>query len=596
MSSLQRIGHTLPGRLVCHAERSPDRVALREKDLGRWEQYSWAEYRQQVERVACVLSHWGIGSGDCVSILSDNRSEWLFCDLAIQSLGGVSTGVYQTNPPEDVAYVLNHSQAKVLFIEDQEQLDKILEIETVLPYLQQVVIFDSRGTRGYEDPRLVRWEAFQALADELHADFSYGFIERLEKLDADAPAMIIYTSGTTGTPKGAMLSANNVLPQAELSIVELDIGPDDTVLSYLPLCHVAEKIFSLFLPLTIGITVHFGESLETVQVDLREVSPTVFLGVPRIWEKMHASVQIKMTDASWLKKKLYHWAVRIGRTNTSGIKLWLADMLVLRALRERIGMAKCHQPVSGAAPVAPELLQWFHAIGVKINEGYGLSESTGLSHANRRGAQKLGSVGPPVGNVECRIADDGEVLIRGSNIFLGYLHNDEATAETIDTEGWLHTGDIGSLDDDDFLTITGRKKEIMITAGGKNLSPQKIENALKTSIYIKEAASLGDARKFVAALIQIEVDAVGDWASRKRIPYTSFEDLSAKTEVVQLIDEEIRRLNDSLARVEQVRAFRLLPKELHQDDGELTATQKLRRKIVYEKFAHLIDDIYGTAQ
>ena len=359
----------------------------------------------------------------------------------------------------------------------------------------------------------------------------------------------------------------------------------------------------LYTP-TAGAVVHFGESIETVRQDLVEVSPPVFLGVPRIWEKMHASVTLKMKDSSWLKRILFRWALSVGSRVAvargtgearwpSTFLLWVADLLILRALQERLGLRKCRLPYSGAAPISADLLAWFHGIGIPIYEGFGQTESAGLITMNWPGNFRLGSVGRAIPNTELRLAGDGEILACGAHIFKGYLHNPDATTKTIDSEGWLHTGDIGRLDDEGYLYITGRKKEIIITVGGKNLSPEKIENALKMSPYVKEAIAIGDRRKFVSALIQIDWDATGDWATRRELAYTSFEDLTKKQDVYDLVKSEIAAANDRLAPVEQIKAFRLLPKELHQDDGEMTATQKIRRRAVSEKFSALIETMYG---
>ncbi|MFW6067798.1 MAG: AMP-dependent synthetase/ligase [Myxococcota bacterium] len=596
---------TLPGRVAYFARLRPHHVALREKQMGIWREHTWADYHRQVAAAARALHELGVREGDSVSILSDNRPEWLIADLAAQSLGARGVGIYQTNPPPDVAYILNDSRSKVLFVEDQEQLDKAVEIADQTPTVEHVVVIDPRGTRGVDDPRLMRWEGFLARGLELHEADPGWYDRQLEARDPKAPAMVVYTSGTTGPPKGAMISSENVLATSGEFVEMVGITADDVILSYLPLAHVAEKIFSLFLPLSTGAVVHFGESIETVQNDLREVSPTVFLGVPRIWEKMHASVSVKMQDASWLKRKLYTFFTalgqRIARRRLNGDMrpwdwmLWLiGDLLVFRALQERLGLRRVRLAVSGAAPISADLLLWFHGIGVRIQEGYGQTEGAGVSHLNLVDGIRLGTVGTPIPGVECRISeDDGEVLIRGANVFPGYLNRPDATRETVDDEGWLHTGDVGEVDEDGYLRITGRKKEIIITSGGKNLSPEKIENALKTSPYIKEAVAIGDGRKFVSALIQIELDSVGDWAARRSIPYTSFEDLTRKEEVQSLIAAEVRKANDLLARVEQVRGFRLLPKELHQDDGELTPTQKVKRSNVLKKFDHLVEDIYG---
>ena len=595
---------TLPGRLVHLAHTRGDDPALREKRLGVWEERSWAGYLAQVRATAMALLHAGVQAGDHVAILSENREEWVIADLAAQAIGARSVGIYPTNPEPEVAYVLDHSQSVLVVAEDQEQVDKLVAVREQTPTVHTVVVVDPRGTGDYADDRLATWETFHAGGAELDEAHPDAFYDHVARLDPDDACMVVYTSGTTGPPKGAMLSSRNVTVTADAAVEAFGYDTDEQVLSYLPLCHVAEKIFTLYLPLATGATVHFGESIDTVAEDLREVSPTVFVGVPRIWEKMHSTVLVKVQDASRLKRALFTFFAdrgqRIARKRQDGQALGLADrvlwrlgdLLVFRALQERLGLRRCWFPVSGAAPVAPELLWWFHGVGVPIGEGYGQTESAGASHANPPGKTRIGTVGYALPGVECVIADDGEVLLRGPTVFLGYLHNPEATAETVDADGWLHTGDVGEVDDDGYLTITGRMKDIIITAGGKNLSPEQIENALKTSPYIKEAVAIGDRRKFVSALIQIDPDNVGNWASRQNITYTSFADLSAKPEVVELVQREIDEVNTRLARVENVRAFRLLTKELHQDDEELTATQKVRRRTFHDRYGHLIEEMY----
>jgi len=598
------LSHTLAGRVLLLAEQFPDRVALREKELGIWRETTWTGYAEAVAATGRALWELGVRPGDHVSILSDNRTEWLFADLGAQGIGARAVGVYQTNPADDVAYVLSHSGSRVLVCEDQEQVDKAIDVAEQTPTVEHVLVIDPRGTRTYEDPRLQTWDDFLARGHALMAEEPDWFRRQVHSLDPAAPSMVVYTSGTTGQPKGALISSQNVIPSAEQMVPLLGITERDFLLSYLPLCHVAEKIFTFFIPLTTGAVVHFGESIDTIREDLREVSPTVFLGVPRIWEKMAANVDVKMRDSSWIKRTLYDRFAALGRRLAAqrlagqalSLKdriLWrIGDLLVFRPLQERLGLRRCALPISGAAPISQELLSWFHGIGVPISEAYGMTECGGASHINPPDRIRLGSVGTAIPGTECVTAADGEILMRGSHVFCGYLHNPEATAETIDEDGWLHTGDLGRLDEQGYLSITGRKKEIIITAGGKNLSPERIENALKASPYIKEAIAIGDARKFVSALVQIEYDTVGAWASRRGIPYTAFADLASKEEVVKLVEGEVGRANEQLARVESVRGIRLLPKELHQDDGELTATQKVRRSAVHERYAALIESMY----
>ncbi len=594
---------TLPGCLKAWATSRPDAVALRDKDLGVWKPITWAEYYAEVSACGRMLWELGARPGDHVSILSENRPEWLYADLGAQGIGARAVGIYQTNPPPDVAYILDHSQSVVLFCEDQEQVDKAIACRDETPTVKHVVIFDPKGTRHYDDDRLMRWDDFIARGRELLEKEPGWFDERVDGLDPLTASMVVYTSGTTGKPKGALISSANALSGTDVMLPMLGASDQDVILSYLPLCHVAEKIFSLFQPMASGAVVHFGESIATVQEDLREVSPTVFLGVPRIWEKMNASITLRMADSTWLKRTLFNYFSARGRAirdpaRATKPSLWerfmmrIGDLLVFRALQERLGLRRCRLPVSGAAPISADLLRWFWGIGVPILEGYGMTESAGVSHINPPGAARIGSVGIGLPVLECKTAADGEILVRGPNVFIGYLHNPEATAETVDSDGWLHTGDVGAIEDG-YLKITGRKKEIIVTAGGKNLSPEKIENAMKTSPFVKEAVAIGDRRKFVSALVQIDGEAVGDWATRRALPYTDFEDLSSKPEVQKLIDTEINRANELLARAEQVREFRLFPKELHQDDGELTATQKVRRRAIHDIWGDLIDGIYA---
>jgi long-chain acyl-CoA synthetase len=426
--------------------------------------------------------------------------------------------------------------------------------------------------------------------------------ESVAALDPDDTAILVYTSGTTGPPKGAMISHANLVAAGETALV-LGARRDDEVLSYLPLCHVAERLISVIDGVWIGLVVNFGEGGPSFPQDLRDVQPTVFLGVPRVWEKMLATVEIRMADASRLKRLLYRACLRQGRriaprrmarrlTVLDRLVLATCEVLVFRALREKLGMSRVRSAISGAAPIAPQVLEYLWAIGIPVREGYGQTENTAVCTLTPEGDIRLGMVGRPLPEVEVRIAPDGEILTRSAGVFQGYLNDPVATKATVDEEGWLHTGDVGELTPDGFLRITDRKKDIIITAGGKNISPSEIENRLKVSPYVREAVVIGDRRKFVTALIGIELDTVGNWASRRGLAYTTYADLTTKDEVRRLIDGVVAETNNELAQVERIKRFTLISKELDHEDGELTATQKVKRRALEQRFDPEIEAMY----
>jgi len=565
---------TLPGCLVRHARERPGAVALRKKDFGRWREWTWSEYEAWVARVAAGLRECGLGPGDRIAILSENRPEWLIGDLAAQAIGAIVVGVYPTSPAAEVDYLLRHSGAKLLIAEDEEQVDKALEVRAGLPDLADVFVVDPRGVDATEARR---WEE----------------LERAEPLDLTAAAadlhpedtaIIVYTSGTTGPPKGAMLSHANMLYAARIFRDAYGTRPDDEVLSYLPLCHIAERLFSVLGAVEAGYVVNFGAGGESFPADMREVQPTVFLGVPRVWEKMLATVEVRMADASRLKR----WAWRLALAS-GGV---VGNLLAFRALREKLGLLRVRAAISGAAPIAPQVLEFFARIGVRVREGYGQTEGTAVATATPEGGIRIGTVGTAVPGVELRTADDGEILVRSPGVFKGYYRDDDATRATVDEDGWLHTGDVGELDGDGYLTITDRMKDIIITAGGKNVSPSEIENKLKVSPYVREAIVIGDRRKYLSALIGIELDTVADWATRRGVPFTTYGDLASKDPVRELIGEWVEQVNDDLAQVERVKKFSLLRKELDHEDGQLTATQKVKRAAISEEFADEVEALY----
>jgi long-chain acyl-CoA synthetase len=596
------VGDTLPKLLRERARRAPQDVALREKEFGIWQRVSWEEYLGHVRRFCLGLVSLGLGKGDKVAILSENQREWLYAELGAMSASAVGVGVYSTSPAPEVKYVVEHSESAFVVCEDQEQVDKILEVE--LPLVKRIVVCDMRGLRHYRDPRIVSFEEVERLGAEHDRAHPELFDRLVDATEADGVAFLIYTSGTTGFPKGAMISHRNVLAQARSAAEATGIRSGDSVVSYLPLCHVAEQIFSVYLPLWLGMEVSFAESVRTIQEDLREIAPSVFLGVPRIWEKLQASILVKIQEAPRWRQALFRWALRQGRRTADRLlahgSLGPADralrlaahLLVLRALQNFVGLRKARLTFTAAAAISPEVLRFFHALGIPVREGYGMTECTGFSFVQRQGEVRLGTVGRAIPGLEFRLAGDGELLKRGEMVFLGYYRNPEATAEAI-REGWLHTGDVGELDPDGQLRIVDRKKAIFVTAGGKNVSPSLVENALKVSPYIKEAVVVGDGEKFLAALVQIDFENVGQWATERRLPYTTFKSLTHLPQVRDLVAAEIERANEGLAPVEQVRAFRLLDKELDHDDDEVTATMKVRRKTIYRKFGPLIAEIYG---
>ncbi|HEX8042358.1 AMP-dependent synthetase/ligase [Candidatus Deferrimicrobium sp.] len=595
---------TLPKLLQLRAGEKHSAVALREKEFGIWQRVTWEGYLGHVRRFCLGLTALGLSRGDKVSILSENCREWLYAELAVMSASAVGVGVYSTSPAPEVKYVVGHSESSFVVAQDQEQADKILEVIDGLPLLRKIVVRDMKGLRRYGDARILSFEDVEALGVDYAKGHPTLFDEMVSATVPDQVAFLIYTSGTTGFPKGAMITHRNILAQAAGVIEATGIRASDTVVSYLPLCHVAEQIFSVFLPLSLGMTVNFAESLRTIQEDLREIAPTVFLGVPRIWEKLQASILIKIQETGPFRRWLFGWAMERGRkaalrraagekagTFEQVVRL-LEYLLVSRSLQNYVGLRNARLTFTAAAAISPEVLLFFHSMGIPVREGYGMTECTGFSFLQREGDIRLGTVGRPIPGMAFRIEEDGELLKAGEAVFPGYYRDPEATASVL-RGGWLHTGDVAQLDPDGHLRIMDRKKAIIVTSGGKNVSPSLVENTLKVSPYIKEAVVLGEGEKFLAALIQIDFENTGQWATALRLPYTNFRSLSQLPEVRDLIAKEVERLSEGLAPVERIRKFRLLEKELDHDDNEVTATMKVRRKTIYEKFTPIIREIYG---
>ncbi|TWG98211.1 long-chain acyl-CoA synthetase [Nocardioides sp. J9] len=601
---------SLVTRIRDRAATTPHGVAMREKRLGVWHEITWATYWDTVVDVGHALLSLGVQPGDRVAVQSENRPEWLFMDIAAVAIRATTVGLYPTNPTAETSYLLSHSGACVHLAEDQEQVDKVLEAGD-LPELRTIVHVETRGLRTYDDPRLMSWEALLERGRE-HRAAHPGAVEALvDAAEPDDVITLVYTSGTTGPPKGAMLTVRNAEFVLETVLERSPFarpapGPRDMTLSYLPLCHVAERVLTTWYNAGAGTQVNFAESIETVPQNLREVQPTLFFAVPRIWEKLLATARIKLDSATWAKRRwAAFWLRRAdglgeklaanGGRHTAATRLVYAVgwLLFYRALRDRLGLRRVRHASSGAAPIAPEVLQFFMGIGVPMHELYGMTENAAVATANRPGRVRLGTVGEAHDGIEVRIDEEtGEILTRHPAVFAGYWQDPEATARTLSEDGWLHTGDVGEWVDGTHLRITDRMKDIIITAGGKNVAPSEIENALKASPYIKEAVVIGDGRKYLTALIGIELDTVGAWAQQRRIAFTTYRDLSEKEEVRDLVQQVVDDVNSRHNPVEQIKSFRMLPKELDHEDGELTATQKVKRSAIDAMFHDLVESMY----
>ncbi len=607
---------TVASRARDWATSAPEQLAMREKHLGVWREHRWGDVWETVEIAAHGLLALGVDVGDRVTIHSEDRPEWVILDLATVAVRGVTVGLYPTNPHAEVEYTVNDCGSKVHLGEDQEQCDKVLDLPAAaFPTLERLIYVEPRGIRRSNDERLLFWDDFLEMGRR-HKAANPGAVARLmSDATADDVMTLVYTSGTTGPPKGAMITNSNAEFAIDLLVNTPERvkggkvpGPKDQVLTYLPLCHIAERVFSTWHLVGNGVVLNFAESIESVNENLREIQPTLFFAVPRIWEKLHAGVMIKGASASPFKRattgifmKLAGWigAQRVARdgqwTPLTRVAYGIGWVFLFRALRERLGLRRVRWSGSGAAPIAPEVLEFFMGIGLDVYELYGMTENTAVATANLHGRVKLGTVGeayPAIADGVRLDAETGEIQTKHGAVFAGYWGKPEKTAETFTDDGWLRTGDVGEWVDGTHIKIVDRIKHIIITAGGKNVSPSEIENTLKTSPFINEAMVIGDRRKFLSALIAIELDVVGNWAQSQQLSYTTFRDLTEKPEVLELITKEVAKTNEKFARVEGIKQFRLIPKELDHEDGELTATQKLKRSAVEEAFADLVEDMY----
>ena len=594
---------TVPKVFIDAVKKYGNRVAMRKKHFGLWHDISWNEYYRLAKNVGSALISMGLKKGDCVSIIGDNCPEWVIIDMGIQCVGGVAVGVYSTNAWPQVEYVIQNSESKFFFVENEEQLDKWLQFRDKVPFLEKVVVWDTEGLRHFKDPTVMTYDALIDSGRQIVEREPDLFENRMNEVTPEDLSVLIYTSGTTGLPKGAMLTHRNVTWMGRAIDKENPAYDTDEVMSFLPLCHIFERLFSVFGHITHGFTVNFIENLDTVTDNMREISPTVGYAVPRIWEKYLSAVYIKMSDATWFKKLVFGIALKTGqkratlRMNFKPVPFYLelfyqlACLTVFRKLKERLGFDRLRVAYSGAAPISPDVLHFFQSIGVNLIEGYGQTEDTGVTCVSRIGKVKFGTVGPPLTDTEVKIAEDGEILVKSPSVFKGYYKNPEATKEVL-KDGWLYSGDVGELDEDGYLKITDRKKDIIVTAGGKNITPQYIENQLKFSSYINDAVIIGDKRKFITALIMIDEDNVVKYAQDNKVQFSTYKDLTQSPEIFKLIDDEVNRVNLGLSRVEQVKKFTIIPKKLYEEDGEVTPTMKVKRKFINEHFGDLIEGMY----
>lgn len=598
-------GDTIQAMFWHGVERRADSVLMRQKTLGIWREWRWRDVGDTVREITLGLVDLGLRPGDTASILSNTRVEWVWCDLAVLSAGGVSNGIYPTDAAGQVRYLCEDSSTTVLFVEDEEQLDKALEARAHLPRLACIVIIDPKGLEHFSDPGVTTLDELRRRGAALGAVRPESFAQMAGVRQAGDLAILIYTSGTTGRPKGAMHSHASLLAIVRGLDGVQPQNEDDERMCFLPLCHVAERVIGLYASFYTGTRMNFVENPDTVPENVREIAPTVFGGVPRLWEKFYSAVTISVQEAGRVQQALYAWAIGVGHEVAAAVlagrpvgpwlrlKYRLAGVASLDHVRRFIGIHRCRFLITGAAPISPDLIRWYLALGIPMLEAWGQTESGGISTIMPAQALRPGSIGRAAPYNEVRVdAQTGELLVRGANVFMGYLNQPEKTAETIDADGWLHTGDVGVADDAGHFRITDRMKDIIITAGGKNITPSEWENELKFSPYVTDAVVIGDRRAYLAAIVMIEQENVEKFAQDHDIPFSNYASLTRAPEILALIQGEIDKVNARFARVEQIKKFFLLETRLGAEDEELTPTMKLKRKLVQTKYAEQIEAMY----
>ncbi len=586
------------------AARGPQ-VWMRQKDFGIWRSWSWTQTGEAVREIGNGLLALGFAPHDTASILSNTNIEWVLADLAVLSAGGVSNGIYPTVAASQVHYLCEDSSTTILFVEDDEQLDKALEVRDQLPGLKKIVVFDMEGLHQLDDPQVMGLNALRALGREYGKTHAQELDARVAACQPEQLAILVYTSGTTGKPKGAMHSHRGLVYTVRGYNTLISRDEHDECMCFLPLCHIAERMGGEYFSLYTGSVLNFVENPETVPENVREIAPTVFTAVPRVWEKFYSSVMIALKEAGALQQAVYAWSIGVGARVADkvlarqSVSPWLklqfhvARLLSLNNVRKLIGIHRSRFLVTGAAPISPELVRWYLSLGVPLLEVWGMTETCGASTGVQADHIKTGSIGPAAHYNEVRLDPaTQEILVRGPNVFMGYLNLPDKTAEAIDADGWLHTGDVGAVDEEGFFRITDRMKDIIITAAGKNITPSELENELKFSPYVTDAVVIGDRRPYLVVIIMIDQENVEKFAQDTDVPFSNYASLTRSPEVQALIQHEIDRVNQKFARVEQVKKFFLLDTQLSAEDEELTPTMKLKRKLVEQKYAAQIDAMY----
>jgi long-chain acyl-CoA synthetase len=595
---------TVPKMFLRGVERRGPQVILRQKEFGIWRSITWEALGRIVRDVGMGLVALGYAPGEVVSVLSNTNREWVYADLGALCAAGVVNGIYPTDAPTQVEYLLADSASVFVFVEDEEQLDKVLEVRARLPALRKIIVFDMEGLRDLDDPQVMSLEALRALGAEHDASQPDEWPRRIGLRRPEDLAILVYTSGTTGKPKGAMISHANIM--ATIAAYQASFPQDarDERMCFLPLCHIAERVGGEYHALYTGAVMNYVENPETVPENVREIAPTVFTAVPRVWEKFYSGVLIALRDSSRLQQWAYKTAIGVGQRVAAlretrkpvpaGLRLafWLARLLVLDNVRKAIGVHRARVLITGAAPISPDLVRWFMALGLEMLEVWGQTESCGAVTGNPKDGVKPGSIGIQMAPSEVKVSPEGELLVRGPGVFMGYLNQPEKTTETL-RDGWLHTGDVGRVDAEGYFTISDRMKDIIITAGGKNITPSEWENQLMFSPYITDAVVIGDKRPYLTALIMIDHENVEKYAQEHAIPFSNYASLCRRPEIQALIEAEIEKVNRHFARVEQVKGFRLIETKLTAEDEELTPTMKLKRKLVNEKYRDLIESMYA---